>query len=151
MLQMFWAARHRQIIPLDFPMSWLERDNLSMMALWDDRMGRCLCQHSSSTIDDVKLDFHVNRYERLFTWPGKNNIDLFVDLATGQAYKVDDETDLIHGRRGLRHMATGGTSGCIGSRSVRGNKEFQEDAPQRSHLRRRGHRCQVGAQVEAHD
>ncbi|OLQ01786.1 hypothetical protein AK812_SmicGene15471 [Symbiodinium microadriaticum] len=95
LVQMFWASRHRQIIPLDFPMSWLEKDNLSMMALWDDHLGRCLSWHSSRTLDDFKLDFHTNHYEHLFTWPGKNNTDLFADLATGHVYKVDDETDLI--------------------------------------------------------
>ena len=95
LLQVYWASRHRQIIPLDFPMSWLERDNLSMMALWDEHMGRCLCSRNNSIIDDVKLDFYVNRWENLFTWPGKVNTNLYADLATGHVYKVDDETDLI--------------------------------------------------------
>ena len=100
LLQIFWAGRHRQLVPLDFPMSWLERDNLSMMAMWDDHMGRCLCWHSNSTLDDFKLDFHVNHYEHLFTWPGKNTAELFADLANGQVYKVDDETDLIQDEEG---------------------------------------------------
>ena len=95
LLQVYWASRHRQIIPLDFPMSWLERDNLSMMALWDEHMGRCLCSRNNSIIDDVKLDFYVNRWENLFTWPGKVNTNLYADLATGHVYKVDDETEWI--------------------------------------------------------
>ena len=94
LLNLASLTRHRQVVPLDFP------DELALLRQheYDSAVGRPHGQMSlleQQQADDISPTFYVNHNQHLFSWPGKVTCDLYADLSTGQAFKVDEETDNI--------------------------------------------------------
>ena len=95
MLNLYWMMRRTQCIPLDFPTSWFQYDNQSMIALWDDHMGRLTSRQHTLPSEYNIVNYYVQPAQHLFVWPSKVRQDLLADIQTGEIYKVDEDTNNI--------------------------------------------------------
>ena len=95
MLNLYWMMRRTQCIPLDFPTSWFQYDNQSMIALWDDHMGRLTSRQHTLPSEHNIVNYYVQPAQHLFVWPSKVRQDLLADIQTGEIYKVDEDTNNI--------------------------------------------------------